>query len=569
MRLGSAAWVAVVVALPCGACDEVGNEPRGAIALALSGEDLGDDIVNADIRLYAFRLPGAFCDGYRLAGTSGPPVLSTGLTWPQSQVTVAPGDWLFNVRAGNLRAGGAEPQFPLVDAPNDGKYLAEGCIERRGIAAGSAPTVTVVVHDRRPEYCGDGVPDPGEECDDGNTAPGDGCDAECRREAGDCGDGTLGPLELCDDGNTTPGDGCDASCATEVFRVNSTTRELQHEARIAAWADGAGGAGAFVVVFADRLSTDVRFRFFTEAGRPGLNPSGGTSDYPVNTLTTAGRQGDPAIGWGSNGLLAAITHFASGGATLPDIYVVAYDAGRRWLGRETVATTETASRQEAPVVAAHRLRPDHAMAWTSGASGSRIVAFRLFGPDGNAISPADVRADPAAVGDQFSPAAAMSHAGAFALAWVQAGGDGAETGIRLARFAADGTPSGSVATANTAVEGNQAYPSLAFDDTGRLLAAWNDAGTGSVRGRLFDAAGAPVGADFQISGGGLAPGLPESRLVVTGVAAAGGTFIVTWSQPSGEIVARLIAADSTASPRFVTNRVTRDDGPFAAAPPPG
>lgn len=57
-------------------------------------------------------------------------------------------------------------------------------------------------------FCGDGIPDPGEECDDGNNDPGDGCSATCSIEV-DCFDG----IDNDGDGLTDFGEdfGCDSA----------------------------------------------------------------------------------------------------------------------------------------------------------------------------------------------------------------------------------------------------------------------------------------------------------------------------------------------------------------------
>jgi cysteine-rich repeat protein len=66
-----------------------------------------------------------------------------------------------------------------------------------------------------PDFCGNGIPEPGEQCDDHNATSEDGCSAECEIEF--CGDGTTqaGLGEQCDDGGTQGGDGCSALCRLE------------------------------------------------------------------------------------------------------------------------------------------------------------------------------------------------------------------------------------------------------------------------------------------------------------------------------------------------------------------
>ena len=64
-------------------------------------------------------------------------------------------------------------------------------------------------------FCGNGVPDPGEECDDGNTVDNDTCSNSCGIPDG-CGDGNLDGGETCDDDNVVGGDGCSASCQVDI-----------------------------------------------------------------------------------------------------------------------------------------------------------------------------------------------------------------------------------------------------------------------------------------------------------------------------------------------------------------
>ena len=68
-----------------------------------------------------------------------------------------------------------------------------------------------------PNFCGNGILEPGEACDLGaenSDKPNAACRPDCSR--GRCGDNVLDrPLEACDDGNTVPGDGCNGLCQLE------------------------------------------------------------------------------------------------------------------------------------------------------------------------------------------------------------------------------------------------------------------------------------------------------------------------------------------------------------------
>ena len=79
-------------------------------------------------------------------------------------------------------------------------------------------------------YCGDGVPDPGEECDDGNHVDGDGCSAVCTLGGPFCGDDVVVPPETCEPPGSPTCDCCfehgspgceDAGCESAVCAAES------------------------------------------------------------------------------------------------------------------------------------------------------------------------------------------------------------------------------------------------------------------------------------------------------------------------------------------------------------
>jgi hypothetical protein len=103
-------------------------------------------------------------------------------------------------------------------------------------------------------------------------------------------------------------------------------------------------------------------------------------------------------------------------------------------------------------------------------------------------------------------------------------------GVGARRFAAAGTPLGAAVPVSG---GSGAYPDVAADAAGRFLVVWQGTGDGdatSVLGRLFDAAGNPVGSEFVVNTYTTDyQGLPA-------VASDGvGGFVVTWDGegPSG------------------------------------
>jgi cysteine-rich repeat protein len=65
-------------------------------------------------------------------------------------------------------------------------------------------------------FCGDFIPDDGEECDDGNNTDADTCEANCSFPV--CGNSIVDPQlnEQCDDGNQNINDGCRPNCSAEI-----------------------------------------------------------------------------------------------------------------------------------------------------------------------------------------------------------------------------------------------------------------------------------------------------------------------------------------------------------------
>ncbi len=110
-------------------------------------------------------------------------------------------------------------------------------------------------------------------------------------------------------------------------------------------------------------------------------------------------------------------------------------------------------------------------------------------------------------GPQTGPSVAMTPGGAFVVAWVSDGQDGAGAGIFGQRFDAAGANAGSEFPVNTAATGTQRFPSVAISDAGSFVVAWTDGGYGEnpdgdgygVFAQRFDAAGARAGTQFLVN----------------------------------------------------------------------
>ena len=136
--------------------------------------------------------------------------------------------------------------------------------------------------------------------------------------------------------------------------------------------------------------------------------------------------------------------------------------------------------------------------------------------------------------DQQSVARAAD--GSFVAVWTAESFSIAGQEIVARRFAADGTPLEGELVVNTYSTGAQRYPAVALAPDGGFVVVWEDNsfqdGTVlTVRGRLVDSAGMPVGDEFVVPSY-TTGGQEEPDVAV----APDGTFVVVWrTRLAGEI----------------------------------
>ncbi len=106
-------------------------------------------------------------------------------------------------------------------------------------------------------------------------------------------------------------------------------------------------------------------------------------------------------------------------------------------------------------------------------------------------------------GGQFRPSAAMDDSGQFVVAWQSNEQDGDGGGVFAQRYNADGTPLGDEFQVNTHWEGSQGYTSVAMNDSGQFVVAWQgyapDGEYGGILARRYNADGTPAGDEFQVN----------------------------------------------------------------------
>ena len=109
-------------------------------------------------------------------------------------------------------------------------------------------------------------------------------------------------------------------------------------------------------------------------------------------------------------------------------------------------------------------------------------------------------------GAQGWPSVAMDHDGDFVVAWMSFGQDGDGYGIFARRYNAAGAPLGTEFQVNTYTTSFQLHPAVAMDADGDFVVAWSSYAQGGaypwstdVYAQRYDAAGAPQGDEFRVN----------------------------------------------------------------------
>lgn len=132
-------------------------------------------------------------------------------------------------------------------------------------------------------------------------------------------------------------------------------------------------------------------------------------------------------------------------------------------------------------------------------------------------------------GDQAFPSVSSDAEGNFVVVWNGLGQDGSAYGVFGRRYDADGQALDAAEfQVNVFTTGSQASPSVASDPSGGMVVVWHttvqDGSGHGVYGRAYDAASAPLGAEFRVND--YTPGDQNDAVVA---ADAAGRFVVAWT----------------------------------------
>lgn len=277
----------------------------------------------------------------------------------------------------------------------------------------------------------------------------------------------------------------------------SGTGEAAFEPDVASEADG-----GFTVVWTDYAAmpppeparVDVFGRRYDAAGVPrGMS-------FPVNTYTS-GPQSMPAIAADPAGGFVVVWT----GRGLTDYYFgifgQRFDAGGNRMGAEFPVSSTIQGRQVAPAVAVDP-SGNFVVVWRSAVSGNPAgISGQRFTREGVRIG-SEFQVSATSGANVHYPAVAAVPDGGFMVTWTDS--TDIPGSVVARRYEADGHPTGPEFIVHTLTNPGQFVPAIAADDGGRYVIVWNDLEHGplsdlGVKGRRYDASGAPRGRVFRVN----------------------------------------------------------------------
>ncbi|MEB3356357.1 MAG: right-handed parallel beta-helix repeat-containing protein [Synechococcales bacterium] len=371
------------------------------------------------------------------------------------------------------------------------------------------------------------------------------------------------------------------------FQLNTRTLYSQPTPAVAALADG-----GFVAVWQAAYQDGMDYGVFGQRYDANGNPVG--EEFQINE-SFRDDQDTPSVTALANGGFVVTWQSRDFGGTEYDIFIQQYDATGEEIGGETVVNANLENWQTDPTITA-LTDGGFVVAWQSrqqdqaeeegrgygifaqrfNASGGRVsgefqvntaidrnqsqpaladlddgfvavwqslnqdgdeygIFGQRFAADGTLLG-SEFQVNTTTIGSQNNPAIATLTDNSIVVVWNSYGQDGSAYGIVAQRLATDGTPIGGEWVVNSATVANQQRPDITALTDGGFVITWRSqatfGGDYQVLGQRYDAAGNPVGTDFQING--VTPTQDQGKPAIAGL--ANGGFVTLWHSlaPGGD-----------------------------------
>jgi hypothetical protein len=279
-------------------------------------------------------------------------------------------------------------------------------------------------------------------------------------------------------------------------------------------------AGDFLVVWDsqhDGSGHGVFGRSFDSSG----NPRG--PEFQVNTYTTNDQRHSSVTATSSGEFVVVWESFGQDGFGF-GIFGRLFDSTGVPLGPEFQVNTHTTYSQRVPSIAGND-SGDFVVVWQSGVgdgSGYGLLGQR-FDRTATRVG-SEFRVNAYTPGDQFSSKVAMDDSGRFTVVWVSRTSSQAVFGRQ---FDSDGVPQGPDLPLSTTTAYAQNYPAIATSDSGHFTVVWQsgsqDGSEYGVFGRRFAAVGPPSEPEFQVN-----TYTTNDQAFASIATNETGDFIVTW-----------------------------------------
>ena len=301
------------------------------------------------------------------------------------------------------------------------------------------------------------------------------------------------------------------------LQVNTTARDIQRDASIAATEDG-----GFVVVWESRNQDDPGSSDFGVIGqRFAADGTKLGDEFIVNSVNTGSTQFDPEVAALPGGGFAVTFTDDLGDGSGDGIRARFYDAAGTPTGDDIQVNTETSSNQSEPAIATIRPGGDAndlagggvAVIWTSRASGtagdgsSFGVFGQIYAADGTAIG-TEFQVNTTTTRSQSDASVTGLSGGRFVVVWEDNNStDGSGLGVFAQVYEGDGTAVGAEFQVNVEVQSSQFDPEVTATSDGGFVVSWTSftsgaAGDGNSNGvfaRRFDADGTATTGEFQVN----------------------------------------------------------------------
>jgi hypothetical protein len=301
------------------------------------------------------------------------------------------------------------------------------------------------------------------------------------------------------------------------FRINTYT--IANQVFASAASDASGN---FVVTWMsdgqDGSSSGIFGQRYAASGSP-LGPEFRINSYTTNTQQTPSVAAEP-----SGSFVVVWNSYGQDGSGF-GVFGQRYDGSGAPLGSEFRINTYTTDAQFAPAVAVDPAGT-FLVVWSSGQDGSPGAIFGQRYSASGAPLGSEFRINTYTTGNQYDPSVSAS-AGVFVVVWNSDSQDGSYSGVFGQRYASSGAPLGGEFRVNTYTAFSQAWPSTAVDGSGNFVVVWASPYDGSVFGifgQRYASSGVALGPEFR------ANTYTTGQQVFPVVAAdSTGRFVIAWT----------------------------------------